>query len=172
MIGYIYKTTILSNGKIYIGKKESSTFIKDYYGSGKLIKRALDKYGIENASVEIIDTAKTLTELNDKEVYYIDKYNSRDISIGYNIAKGGDGGNIISTLPAKDYQAFIEKCRLNNTGKKNPNFNNGDKIRGEKNPSKRPEIRAKLSKILSGEGNGMYGKKQTPEAIKKKNWKD
>ena len=36
MYGYIYKTTNLVNGKIYIGQKKSDVFLGDkYLGSGK-----------------------------------------------------------------------------------------------------------------------------------------
>ena len=35
MYGYIYETTNLINGKKYIGKKASTKFLEDYYGSGK-----------------------------------------------------------------------------------------------------------------------------------------
>jgi hypothetical protein len=51
----IYKITNLINQKIYIGK--DSTNRKNYYGSGKAIKNAILKYGEDNFSKEIIDTA-------------------------------------------------------------------------------------------------------------------
>ena len=36
------------------------------------------------------------------------------------------------------------------TGKNNPNYGNGDKIRGNKNPAKRHEIRKKISEAAQG----------------------
>ena len=68
MFGYIYKTTNCINQKIYIGKKESSEYIPTYYGSGYLLKKAINKYGKENFTVEILDTANSLEELNEKEI--------------------------------------------------------------------------------------------------------
>ena len=53
--GYIYKTTNNINGKIYIGKKTSSVFIEDYYGTGSKIKKAITEFGIENFKVELIE---------------------------------------------------------------------------------------------------------------------
>lgn len=38
--------------------------------------------------------------------------------------------------------------KRNYNGERNPNYGNGDKIRGDKNPSKRPEVREKLQKYV------------------------
>lgn len=158
MFGYIYKTTNNTNGKIYVGKKHSDTFDTSYYGSGKLLKRAIEKYGVENFSVEVLEECNSLVELNEKEKYYIRILKSHySFGNGYNIANGGDGGDIISTLPNEDYNLFIEDCKRRAKGKNNPNYGNGDKIRGDKNPSKRPEVREKLRKTSGGENNAMFG---------------
>lgn len=42
-----------------------------------------------------------------------------------------------------------------------------DKVSGDKNPAKRPEVRAKISKAVSGSKNGMFGKKLSKESRKK-----
>ena len=99
MYGYIYKTTNLLNGKVYIGKRRGE-FVSWYYGSGKILKQALDKYGKENFSVEIIDTAETEQEHIDKEKYWISYY--RSICYVYNIADGGEGGDTYSNLSMSD----------------------------------------------------------------------
>lgn len=159
MFGYIYKTTNNINGKIYIGKKHSNSFVEDYYGSGKLINRAIDKYGVENFSLELIEKCETLEELNLREIHYIQYLNSNyKLGKGYNIASGGDGGDLITSLPEIDYNSFILDCKRRAKGENNPNYGNGSKISGDKNPSKRPEVRKRLSEINSGENNAMYGK--------------
>lgn len=124
----IYKTINLVNGKIYIGKNKNCD--GDYLGSGVLIRRAIKKYGKENFKKEIIDTATTVEELNEKEIFWIDKLNSKDKTIGYNLADGGDGGDLISNSSKKEH--FLEYCRNR-----------------------------------KGEKNGMYGRKHSPESIKK-----
>jgi hypothetical protein len=96
----IYKITNLINSKIYIGKDTNSN--KNYYGSGVILKNAIKKYGIENFNKEIIDTAENNEELSKKEKYWIDFYNSTNKEIGYNISKGGDGGDTISNNPNRD----------------------------------------------------------------------
>jgi len=70
---YIYKTTNLINGKIYIGKSEKH-FNPNYYGSGILLKKSVKKYGIENFSVELIEKCDSIEELNYREKYWILQY--------------------------------------------------------------------------------------------------
>jgi group I intron endonuclease len=85
----IYKTTNLINGKFYIGQD----FKNDpyYFGSGKLLKRAIEKYGIENFTKEILEECISQNHLNEQEKYWIKKTNAK--ILGYNIADGGQGGN-------------------------------------------------------------------------------
>jgi len=103
MYGYIYKTTNLVNGKIYIGQKKSKTFLGlDYLGSGKYLWCAIHRYGKDNFIVEFLDSCDTKESLDLLEKYYIKKYNSTDSSIGYNIANGAIGGDTYSNLSDAD----------------------------------------------------------------------
>lgn len=95
----VYKYTNKINGKTYIGittrKIESrhAEHLKNA-GDGTYFHNAIAKYGIETFSLEIIDTAKTRKELQEKEQYWIKQYNSfaywKD-SCGYNETTGGEG---------------------------------------------------------------------------------
>lgn len=89
MYGYIYKTTNLVNGKIYIGQHKAEKFDITYYGSGFILKQALEKYGKENFKCEIIEWCISKEQLEEKEIYWIDKLNSCNHSIGYNVSAGG-----------------------------------------------------------------------------------
>jgi hypothetical protein len=95
----IYKTTNLINKKIYVGKSLRNK--NSYMGSGTLLNKAIKKYGKDNFIKQIIDHADTLEELNAKEIYWIEKLNSTEQKIGYNIAKGGTGGNTLYNHPDK-----------------------------------------------------------------------
>lgn len=53
------------------------------------IYRAIRKYGVENFYYEILEDDIPLNQLDEKEIYYIEKYNS--YKKGYNSTKGGDG---------------------------------------------------------------------------------
>ena len=96
----IYKITNLVNGKMYIGQsidiykrwKEHNniafrTTSKSY---NYPLYKAIRKYGIDNFKFEIIEEC-SIEKLNDKEIYYINKYNTcifNKNSFGYNMIFG------------------------------------------------------------------------------------
>ena len=100
--GYIYKITNLIDKKIYIGKSTrcSKWYIEHYYGSGIVIKQAIQKYGKQNFKKEILEFIdfENEDELDLKECYYIGLYHSTDYNIGYNRSIGGEGaaGKVLS----------------------------------------------------------------------------
>lgn len=98
MYGVIYKRTFPSK-KCYIGQtirnpqtrwNEENSAAFDRNNSQQKLSNAIIKYGVENIENEIIDKAFTKKELNDKETYWIDYYNS--FENGYNMTRGGEGG--------------------------------------------------------------------------------
>lgn len=109
----IYKIINLLNGKTYVGKDKNNT--KHYFGSGKLIKQAIKKYGLENFKKEIIQECFSISEMNEKEIFWIKELNTISPH-GYNICLGGNGGDTFSNHPNKN--EIIEKRRKSNTGKK------------------------------------------------------
>lgn len=89
MIGYIYLTTNLVNGKKYIGQHRDSHYDPSYIGSGSIFKQALKKYKRKNFHLEILCECFSEEELDEKEIYYIAKYNAVEDPMFYNISKGG-----------------------------------------------------------------------------------
>lgn len=89
MYGYIYKTTNLINNKIYIGQRKGTIQDPNYYGSGQRLRKALKKYGKDNFKCEVIEWCDTFEDIQLREKYWIEFYNSRDQQIGYNLAPGG-----------------------------------------------------------------------------------
>ena len=77
-MGIIYKTINLINNKIYIGQDSKN---RNYYlGSGKLIKRAIKKYGIENFKKEVIEECSK-ENANERETYWIKELKAYDRNI-------------------------------------------------------------------------------------------
>lgn len=111
-IYYIYKITNKINNKIYIGftsKTLEERFKEHVHKSNKNSKektyfhKAIKKYGKENFIIEVVDTSTDENYcLNVLEHYYINLYNSRDNTIGYNIGVGGEGGDNYSNNPNKE----------------------------------------------------------------------
>jgi group I intron endonuclease len=130
---FIYKTINLINNKIYIGKCARIKNNKNYFGSGRLILLAIKKYGKINFKREIIeDNIDNEYKLNEREIYWIKFYNSTDLEIGYNFAKGGEGGDI--------------------TERKGKNH---EEIYGKE---KSQQIKNSISKTTSGSSSYWYGK--------------
>lgn len=185
MYGYVYKTTNLQNGKIYVGEHRGD-FDPTYYGSGVILWKAINKYGMDSFKVEMLIPCFSLEELNAEESMIIDILDSRNPEVGYNIASGGDGGpGWIKGRPfSKSHKVHLSQSHLGNTRSLSSRIKQGNSIRGESNCNYgKPmslEVRAKLSKArkgshhseeskqkisvaLSGKNNPFYGKTHTPE---------
>lgn len=91
--GVIYLITNKINNKKYVGQTIRSLRdrIRDYeLGLGnEYLNNSIGKYGWDNFEFQIIDTANSLEELNQKEIDYIKKYDSNNKEFGYNIERGG-----------------------------------------------------------------------------------
>ena len=112
----VYKITNKINEKVYIGKYEGTDEkFENYMGSGLLINRAYEKYGIENFEKEIIERCDNRDTLAERERYWISKYNSQALSIGYNIMSGGDGGDTLTNHP--DIDLIKEKISTKGKGR-------------------------------------------------------
>lgn len=85
---YIYLTTNLINGKKYIGQHKGE-LDDNYFGSGVLIMKALEKYGKENFSKEILHICNLREDADIWEKYYISKYNAVENEMFYNLHEGG-----------------------------------------------------------------------------------
>ena len=92
MYGYIYQIENNLNNKKYIGKHKCNVLNDSYMGSGKLLRRAQNKYGIENFSKTILEYCNNEEELNQREIYWINFYNAVSDNHYYNLQKGGTGG--------------------------------------------------------------------------------
>jgi len=144
-MGIIYKVTNNTNGKIYIGQTQQTFTQRKYNHSHNLrsglnrpLYNAIRRDGNENFTWEIIYECLDKKELDKKEKYFIRKYKSL-VPYGYNLTTGGEG--------AKHHLTTIEGMR--------------ERFIGDKNPAKRPEVRAKMSRNhadFRGKNNPNYGK--------------
>jgi len=109
-MGYIYLITNLINNKKYIGKTSRKPNLRwnehkcnaFYENYNFPLYKAMKKYGIENFKFEVIEDNIPLKELNKREEYWINYYNTYN-GAGYNATKGGDG------ISFYDYQEISKK---------------------------------------------------------------
>lgn len=111
MIIYTFKNKV--NDKVYVG--QTCRTFKERMGEhlrhkNTTLGKALAKYGIDNFEYKIIDEAKTIEELNEKEIFWIEKLNSIT-PYGYNLCKGGN-----NTLGYNHKEESKEKMRLSKKG--------------------------------------------------------
>ncbi len=84
----VYKTVNKINKKYYIGKHITDNPYDCYIGSGKWLKRAIKKYGIENFEKSVLYIFNNRKDMENKEKELV---NEKD-NLSYNLKKGGDGG--------------------------------------------------------------------------------
>lgn len=152
----IYLWTNLINGKHYVGQASNFYNRMSSYKklrTNKYLKNAFEKYGIENFDISILEKLPNNKDiLTEREQYWLDYYKSYNRENGYNICVFAD-----TTLGFKKSEE--EKQKLSDYKKEY-----------YKNPKNREKV--------SGENNGMYGKKHSKEwkmehsEFLKEKWKD
>lgn len=134
----IYKITNNINGKVYIGQTQR-TFeerVRSYKNEYKFSKRkrpitdAMKLYGFDNFTFQIVeDNIQSKEELDEKERYYIQMYQSLCNQNGYNIELGGNSAG-------KHSPETIKKISENQKGSKNHMYGK----RGKLNVTSKPII--------------------------------
>lgn len=119
----IYKITNNVNKKIYIGQtiRTIEERISEHRRHKETIMgRAFRKYGFDNFSIEVIDIAESMEELNEKETFYIKKFNSLHPN-GYNLCYGGNNTKGYRHKEESKLKMSLNRGRY--FGEDNPFFN-------------------------------------------------
>ena len=162
MSHYTYIVTNKINGKVYVGSHswDGEGLDPNYYGSGKLIKRSVEKYGKENFQVEVLYYYNTVEECRADEERILTEYNVRDCIHSYNLKNAAVGWT--SEDVAGENNPWYGK-----RGKDSPLY--GKRGKGTPNYGKHhtEETRKKMSEAHKGEKHYMYGKHLSEEHRKK-----
>ena len=152
----VYQITNLTNGKTYIGAHRTDNKDDGYMGSGKILKRAVKKYGLENFTKEMLFEASSVEEMFTKE--------KELVVLGprsYNVKEGGHGGfdHIVKSRTQEEWTR-IGKANY----QRNKEFLTGAWMKSRLiETGKWDEYRSRLSVIMKerfdrGEKNGFSGK--------------
>lgn len=87
----IYETTNKINNKKYRGAHITSNLYDDYLGSGRLLKKALAKYGFDNFERKILCECDSIESMFIKEAEHVNSTWVEDPNT-YNLKIGGEGG--------------------------------------------------------------------------------
>lgn len=167
----VYKTTNKINGKVYYGVHSTNIINDNYIGSGKLLKKAIKKYGKENFIKEILEVFKTRKEASKFENIIVNELIINDNNY-YNLKTGGDNGFIspnISKSKLGISRSIEVKKKISDTI--NGRIKNGTWIVNFKGKNHSLETKKQQSERMKGkykgEKNPMYGKSRTDEVKKK-----
>ena len=112
---YVHQNKV--NGKRYIGITNNT--VKRWCGKGKHYEgcphffNAIQKYGWDNFTHEVIERGLTLEEANERERFYIAKYKSTEKAHGYNITTGGDHApTMLGKHHSEETKAKMRKAAL------------------------------------------------------------
>ena len=93
--GRIYIIRNRVNNKVYVGQTKVSIRLRFQnhlsaarHGKDYVIGKAIRKYGEENFYIELLEEC-LVSELNEREKYWISFYNSANSKFGYNMSIGG-----------------------------------------------------------------------------------
>ena len=131
----IYRFLNKINNKSYVGNSKNvnrrfSDHYRNYLKRVNHLSNAISKYGFINFNVEILEICSSSEDMDIREKYYIDKFDS--YNNGYN--KTSNGKPLSKKLSYKEISDHFKKCwdnpvfRYRNLSARQLNFNNSDYI--------------------------------------------
>jgi len=109
MFYYMYQITNLVNSKIYIGVHKTKSLNDAYMGSGKIIKRAVAKYGSSNFKKDILELFENKEAMYAKEAQVVNKEFLLQEDV-YNLRLGGYGGFDYINDGSKEHKARCSRA--------------------------------------------------------------
>lgn len=133
----IYLTTNLITQEKYIGKDRNNS--PSYIGGGVNLKKAIKEYGKENFKKEILELCTDLTDLKQKELYWLNYYDAANSIDFYNLTNKSHGS---INGPTKT-QVYLNRGNSISISRKGNHYPEASK-------SQKGLLKPKVSKALTG----------------------
>ena len=100
-IGRIYLITNIINGKKYVGQtiRPVEERFRGHKSGNLFVDKEIQKYGVENFSLEVIEECKTIKQLREREIFWMVELNSIYPN-GYNMNDGMDNVSTFTPVSA------------------------------------------------------------------------
>lgn len=120
------------------------------------LQNAWNKYGRDIFEFNVIEYCK-ISELDDRENYYINYYKTLNREFGYNLKSGGQNGG----------SKYSEETKLKMSKSAIKSYENLELIEKRKQDALEQWSNPEIKEKHMGKNNGMYGKHHTEETINK-----
>lgn len=159
----IYCIENLTTNKKYIGQSKNiddrwckhKNELNNGVHDNDYLQKAWNKYGENDFSFYILELC-AYEELDNKEIYYIDLYDTLNRNHGYNLKSGGqNGGSTLSDYSRQKLKDAIKESY------------NDELIEKRRNDALKQWSNLDVKAKIIGENNCMYGKHHTEEAKNK-----
>lgn len=169
----IYKITNIINNKLYIGQAknihlrwlEHKCRLRNNYADNSYLQNAWNKYGENAFSFEVLEEC-SISELNNREAFWMKELNSLDRKFGYNLSCQETNRTILS-------KETRTKISVANTGRQHSKERNKKISDSKKGIPRTQELKDKLSVYWKNKVkekdylNPMQGKIQSRETKRK-----
>lgn len=162
----VYEVTCTINGKTYVGKHQTTDVDDGYLGSGKLLTRAIKKYGRDKFSKRVLFIFDNEAEMNAKEAEIVtEEFCASDDN--YNLCPGGQGGwGYVNTsgIYTSEQRSLNARKRRDMSGTRLGGMATAEKL---KDPLFRSEFSRKIRESGRTDYRTRLGKKNSPEQNEK-----
>jgi len=147
----IYKTTNAITGKYYVGCHQTVNLNDGYLGSGKHLRYAIKKYGIDNFKFEILYSVSSKEEMFELERNIVNEDLVKNPQT-YNLKIGGSGGNpgIMGAFTGKKHSEETKEKQRRASLRQVTTDEKRRKLSVNSAMKNNPEIRKKVSETLTG----------------------
>ena len=134
----------------YVGCHQTENLNDGYLGSGKRLKRAIKKYGVENFKFEILHSVNSKEEMFRLERNIVNESLIKD-PLSYNLKIGGSGGNpgIVGAFRGRKHTEQTKE-KIRTASLKQITTDNKRKKLSENNGMKNKNVSSRVSEKLKG----------------------